>query len=204
MGRFRKNKFEKSLIRFETGTEFELNQVKIPFWVNVTYKVPISEDKNRKKLYGTTTVLIKKDISEKDEITKAFQKEDYKVINIEERTIPFSDLCPNCNRKGIPKIEIKSNKYDYHPRAVSPYFREPGTVKTEVNRPYEHWLCYDHETKPKKCRVAKWDKNHLIFTKNGKIYTKLRKYIFPKYVEWKQGELDAFDSFQKFINVFNF
>ncbi len=192
MGRPRKNKLEKSSIRFEAGTDFELNQVKIPFWVNVTYKIPISKDK---KFYGTTTDFIKKDISEKDEIIKAYQKEGCKEINIEEHTIPFSNLCPNCNRYGIPKVEPKNNKTDYHYRVKT------NLHQTETKRQDEWWLCYDHETKPKKCRVAKWDKNHLIFTKYGKIYTKLRRYIFPYYIAWKQGELDAFTSFQKFLNV---
>jgi len=193
MGRNRKNKFDECSIRFETGTEFERNHVKVPFFTNVTYKTPITKDK---QYYGTTTVLIKKDISEKDEIIKAFEKDgNNEVLNVEPFTIQFSDLCPVCNRKGVPKVEPKNNKFDYHYRSGT------NTHKTFVNRPDEYWLCYDHETKPKKCRVAKWDKNHFAFTKKGKIYTKLRKYFFPKYIEWKQGELDAFDSFQKFINT---
>ena len=193
MGRNRKNKVEESSIRFEWGTEFDLNHVKVPFWVNVTYKTPITKDK---KFYGTTTVLIKKDISEKDEIIKEFQKDGTnEVLNVEEFTIRFSDLCPECDRKGIPKVERKSNEFDYHTRA------ETGLHKKPTDRPDEYWLCYDHKTKPYKCRVAKWDKNRIVFTKYGKIYNKLRKYIFPHYISWKQGELDAFDSFNKFINT---
>ena len=187
MGRYRKNKFEEASIRFEAGTEFELNQVKTPFWVNVTYKEPISEDKNGKKLYGTTTVLIKKDISEKDEIFKAFQKDGKKVINIEEFTFRFADLCPNCNRKGVPKIERKSNKFDYHTRAIAPLTELPKH-KVTTNRPDEYWLTFDHETKPKKCRIAQWDKNHFLFKKKGKAYTELLKYTIPYYVAWQKNE----------------
>ena len=193
MGRNRKNKFEESSIGFEWETEFDLNHVKVPFLVNVTYKVPITEDK---KFYGTTTVLVKSDISEKNEIIEKFQKDsDKEVLNIEPFTIPFSDLCPECDRKGIPKVEPKNNKFDYHYKVGTRF------SKTEVNKPNEYWLCYDHKTKPYKCRVAKWDKNRIVFTKHGKIYNKLRKYIFHEYVRWKQGELDAFDSFNKFINT---
>jgi len=201
MGRNRKNKFEKTSLRFETErTDFELHHVKVPFFVNVTYKEPISPDK---KYYGTATEIVTKDISKKDEIIKDFQKDGSKeVLNVEEFTIRFSDDCPKCNRKGIPKVELKSNKFDYHARAISPLTELPKH-KNLVNRPDEYWLCYDHETKPKKCRVAKWDKNHFTFTKNGKIYTKLRKYILPYYLEWKQGELNAWDSFQKFLNIFH-
>jgi len=200
MGRNRKNKFEETSIGNETGTEFELNHVKMPFWVNVTYKDSLGKYDNGEIIYGDATILVKRDISEKDEIIKAFQKTDYKIKNIEEFTIRFSDLCPECDRKGIPKVEGKSNKFDYHAREIAPLTEEPKH-KIEVNRPDEYWLCYDHETKPKKCRVAKWDKNRFTFTKHNKIYNKLRKYILPKYIEWKQGELDDFDSFQKFINT---
>ena len=199
MGRNRKNKFEESYIVLKDDqTGFELNHVKVPFWVNVTYKEPITKDK---QYYGTTTVLIKKDISEKDEIIKELQKDgDREVLKVESFTIRFSDDCPECDRKGTPKVERKSNIIDYHARA-RPQFEELPKYRTLVDRPDEYWLCYDHETKPYKCRVAKWDKNHFAFTKKGKVYTKLRKYFFPKYIEWKQGELDTFDSFNKFVNT---
>jgi len=178
MGRNRKNKFEETSIRFEKGTEFELNQVKVPFFVNVTYKEPISKDK---KYYGTETVLLKKDISEQDEIIKEFQKDsNRKVLNVEEATIRFSDLCPDCDRKGIPKVERQSKEIDYHYRV------ETETHKTKTNRPDEYWLCYDHKTKPYKCRIAKWDKNHFLFTKNGRVYTELLKYMMPYYIEWQE------------------
>ncbi len=185
MGRHRKNKFEEATIAYEKGTEFEQNHVKIPFFVNVTYKVPILEEKNGKKHYGITTNLLKKDISEKDAIIKAFQKEGKKVINIEEFTIPFSDLCPNCNRKGVPKVERKSNKIDYHAR-VRDTFTEPPKHTVKTNRPDEYWLTFDHDTKPKKCRIAQWDKNHFLFKKKGKAYAELLKYTMPFYVEWQQ------------------
>ncbi len=181
MGRNRKNKFEETSIRFEKGTEFELNQVKVPFWVNVTYKDPIGKNNDGKIIYGTATEIVKKDISEKDEIIKAVQKEGRIVLNVEEFTIRFSDLCPNCNRKGIPKVERKSNKTDYHYRVKT------RSIKTEISRPDEYWLCYDHETKPKKCRIAQWDKNHFLFKKNGRVYTGLMKYMMPYYVEWQQN-----------------
>ena len=185
MGRNRKKKFEETSIRFEKGTEFELNQVKVPFWVNVTYKDPIGKYNDGKIIYGTATEIVKKDISEKDEIIKAVQKEGRIVLNVEEFTIRFSDLCPNCNRKGIPKVERKSNKFDYHAREINPFTEEPKH-KVPTNRPNEYWLCYDHETKPKKCRIAQWDKNHFLFKKNGRAYTELLKYMMPHYVEWQE------------------
>jgi len=185
MGRNRKNKFEETSIRFEAGTEFEVNHVKVPFWVNVTYKVKIGKYNDGKSIYGTTTVMIKRHISEKDEIIKEFQKKDYKEINVEECAIEFSNFCPNCQRKGVPKVERKSNKFDYHAREIDPLTEEPKH-KVPTNRRDEYWLCYDHKIKPKKCRVAKWDKNHFMFLKDSWPYRELLKYRMPYYVEWQE------------------
>lgn len=196
MGRPRKNKFEESSIRFEFGTGFQLNHVKVPDFVNVTFKEKIGKYNDGKPIYGETTVPLKRDISEKDKIIKEFEKDgNRKVLKVEEYTIRFSDDCPKCDRKGVPKVEAKSNKFDYH------YRTETHSIKTEVGGADEYWLCYDHKEKPYKCRVAKWNKDRFLFTKYGKVYNKLRKYIFPRYISWKQGELDDFDSFQKFINA---
>ena len=186
MGRNRKNEFEESSIAFKKGTEFERNLVKVPFFVNVTIKDKIGKYNDGKLIYGTTTIMLKRNISEKDEIIKQLQKNSAReVLKVEEFPIQFSSLCPNCNRHGIPKVERKSNKIDYHAR-VSPD-SDTGHHITPTNRPDEYWLCYDHETKPKKCRIAQWDKNHFLFKKNGRVYTGLLKYMMPYYVEWQQN-----------------
>jgi len=117
----------------------------------------------------------------KDEIIKALQKDGSKeVLNVEEFTIRFSDLCPTCNRKGIPKVEREPNKIDYHYRVKT------KTHKTPTNRPDEYWLTYDHKTYPKKCKITQWDKNHFLFKKKGKAYTELLKYMMPYYIEWQE------------------
>ena len=186
MGRNRKNEFEESSIAFKKGTKFERNLVKVPFFVNVTIKDKIGKYNDGKPIYGTTTIMLKRNISEKDEIIKQLQKNSAReVLKVEEFPIQFSSLCPNCNRHGIPKVERKSNKIDYHAR-VSPD-SDTGHHITPTNRPDEYWLCYDHETKPKKCRIAQWDKNHFLFKKNGRVYTGLMKYMMPYYVEWQQN-----------------
>ena len=182
MGRNRKNKFEESSIAFKKGTEFERSHVKVPFFVNVTIKDKIGKYNDGKPIYGTTTIMLKRDISEKDEIIKQLQKYGTReVLKVEEYPIQFSSLCPDCNRHGIPKVERKSNKTDYHYRV------ETRKRETVVNRPDEYWLCYDHKTTPKKCRIAQWDKNHFLFKKNGRAYTGLMKYMMPYYVEWQQN-----------------
>ena len=182
MGRKRKNKFVESSIAFKKESEFESSHVKVPFFVNVTIQDEIGKYNDGKPIYGTSTIMLKRDISEKDEIIKQLQKDGkYEVLKVEEFPIRFSSLCPDCHRHGIPKVERKSNEFDYHYRV------ETLSRKNPTNRPDEYWLCYDHETKPKKCRVAKWDKNHFMFLKNGRPYPELIKYMMPYYVEWQQN-----------------
>jgi len=154
---------------------------KFPFFVNVTIKEKIGKYNDGKPIYGETTVPLKRDISEKDKIIKEFEKDgNRKVLKVEEYPIQFSSLCPDCNRHGIPKVETRK-PIDYHYRSRT---RE---IQKDTGRPIEHWLCYDHKTKPKKCRIAQWDKNHFLFKKNGRAYTELTKYLMPYYVEWQQN-----------------
>jgi len=186
MGRNRKNKSEE----FFTSNNFEikhnLSQVKIPFWVNVTYKVKVSEDNDGKPIYGTTDQIVRYLHYTKDEITKKFQEKGFEVINFEQVTVPFPDLCPQCRKIGIPKIEKYSNKYDYHPRRGSPMFRKSGTEKTEVNRPDQYYLTYDHKIngKLKKCKIAKFDINHMLFINAPNKINEIHKHFFPYCVEW--------------------
>jgi len=193
MGRNRKNKFEESSIAFKNGTEFERNQVKVPFFVNVTIKDKIGKYNDGKPIYGTTTIMLKRDISEKDEIIKQLQKDgNREVLNVEEFPIQFSSLCPDCNRHGIPKIERQSKKIDYHYRVKT---RKRETI---VNRPDEYWLCYDHKTKPKKnvelpkgIRFSK-QQDH-AFRKRFNTTLKLNLDVNPNIIEKLMGHTKGLD-----------
>jgi len=186
MGRNRKNKSEEFFISNNFEIKHNLSQVKIPFWVNVTYKVKVSEDNDGKPIYGTTDQIVRYLHYTKDEITKKFQEKGFEVINFEQVTVPFPDLCPQCRKIGIPKIEKYSNKYDYHPRRGSPMFRKSGTEKTEVNRPDQYYLTYDHKIngKLKKCKIAKFDINHMLFINAPNKINEIHKHFFPYCVEW--------------------
>ena len=91
--------------------------------------------------------------------------------------------------KQDQKIEKRSNKYDYHVRSGSPYFREPGTEKTPVNRPDEYFLTYDHKIngKLKKCKIAPFDKNHMLFKLTPNKINELHKHFFPYCAEWMKN-----------------
>jgi len=190
MARPRKDKFEETSIGFEKGTEHELVYVSTQFFVKVTYKEKIGEYNDGKPIYGTTDVILKKSISDEKEIKKEFREKGKKVIKIEENTIPFPNICEKCHKKGIPRIERKSNKWDYHARMISPITEEPKH-KIETKRRDEYWLIYDHRTESKKCRIAQFDKNHFLFKSSKNKINELHKHFFPFYLEWLKKELIA-------------
>jgi len=183
MARPRKDKYEETTIAFEKGTEHELVYVSTPFFVKVTYKVKVSEDNNGKTIYGITDVILKRSFSDKKLIKQEFKEKGRKVIKIEEHTIPMPNICEKCHEKGIPRIERKSNKFYYH------YTPKSHSHKNKSKRPDEYWLIYDH--KPKKCRIAQFDKNHFLFKLPKNRTSNLQKHFFPYYLEWLKKELIA-------------
>jgi len=177
----RKDKFEEVSYANRKGTEHELVQVSVPFWLNATIM--------DKYGCGTTTQLVRYQHYSKDEIRKYLQeKYEFKVIKFEKATIQFPNICAKCHEKGIPRIEKKSNKFDYHAREISPLTEEPKH-KVPTNRPDEYWLVYDH--KPKKCRIAMFDKNHFLFKTPKNKTIELHKHFFPFYLEMFAKELVA-------------
>lgn len=171
----RKDKFEETSYEFRKGTEHELVYVSNPSFSKVTYKVKVSEDLNGKALYGTSDQIIRTLHYTDDEVKKLFQEKNAEVIKIEKATIRLPNICEKCHEKGIPRIEKKSNKTDYH------YRSKTDTSKTDTNRPDEYWLIYDHKTK--KCRIAQYDKNHFLFKNSKNRITELHKHFFPYYLE---------------------
>ena len=189
MARPRKDRFEETSIGFKKETEHEIVYVSVPFFVKVTYKVKVSEDKDGIILCGTTETILKKSISDEKEIKKEFREKGKKVVKIEENTIPFPNICEKCHKKGIPRIERKSNKFDYHSRTPDT-LTEPPKHKIETKRRDEYWLIYDHG-KSKKCRIAQFDKNHFLFKLSKNKINELHKHFFPYYLEWLKKELVA-------------
>ena len=184
MGRRRKNKSEEFFIANNYEVKHNLSHVKIPFFLKVIYKVKISEDNNGKPIYGTTDQIVRYLHYTKDEITKKFQEKGKEVIKIEAHTIPMPNICEKCHRKGIPRIERKLNDFYYH------YTPKNDSSKNKSNRPEEHWLIYDHG-KGKKCRIAQFDKNHLLFKLPKRRKSNLSKHFFPFYLESLKKELVA-------------
>jgi len=174
MGRHRKDNFNE--IRIEsTKEEIEVVDVSVPSFVKVTYKVKLSESNS-----GTTDQEVRSLHQTNDEITKIFQEKGMEVIKIEKATRQLPNICEKCHEKGTPRIDLKSNKYDYRARAIAPLTEEPKH-KVPTNRPDEYWLVYDHKTKPN-CRIAQFDKNHFLFIRPKNRIDNLRNHFYPIYL----------------------
>jgi len=137
----------------------------------------VSADLEGNPLYGETTTYVSKPISEKKLIRKEIQKMGYKVTKIEPQIVQFTDLCPQCERRGIPKIE-KKDTTDNRTRTWKNKARRDRT-----KRPDEYWLTYDHKTYPKKCRIVQAvNKPFPAFKKNLRKDIDIRKYYFPQVI----------------------
>jgi len=171
MARPRKDEFKE--IRIEsTQEELEVIDVSAPSFVKVTYREKISKHNDGKPIYGTTDHIFRSLYQTNDEITKLLQEKGMEVIKIEKATIPFSNICEKCHKKGIPRIEAQPNDFHYH------YNITMQSKKNKSNRPDEYWLIYDHG-KGKKCRIAQYDKNHHLFKPTKNRINELHKHFYP-------------------------
>jgi len=180
MARPRKDKFKEIRIESIERTELEVVDVSTPSFVKVTYKEKIGKYNDGKPIYGTTDQIIRSLHQTNDEITKILQEKGMEVIKIEKATIPLPNICEKCHEKGTPRIDKKSNEWDYHAREISPIDGEPKH-KVQTNRPDEYWLVYVHKTKPN-CRIAQFDKNHFLFIRPKNRKDNLRNHFYPIYL----------------------
>jgi len=187
-----KDKFEEFSIDFTEESKFKVTHVSIPYWVKITYKTPISEAKNGRKIYGTTDIILRP--TNEKELKKEFKEKNMTIIKTEKATVQFQNFCKKCERKGIPRLEKKSN-IDYH------YRTETKSTKTDTNRPDEYWLIYYHKTPPTKCRIIKFDINGYAF-KSKKNLQELYKHIFPISLGYeKKQKLTHYCTSQKLSNA---
>ena len=145
---------------------YEITKVKIPYFFKVTIRVTAgiyTSGKNKgKTIYATTDY---------QPCKKPFPKEwdiaEYKPIEIQ-----FLNKCPKCSKEGRPRIYEKNND-DYT------HYNKPNRREEEYRLIYNH---KQEDGKVKQCIIAKFDKEHGIFTKTGKISKRVEDYIFPNYL----------------------
>jgi len=190
LGRKTKNTFEDtSLYTEKDAIPFTLYSVKIPFVYSITVKI---KDPN---LHPATTTWEYHILPENVENTVKEIEKQYLVLKVEQSTRPMIDMCPQCNRKGIPKIEKKDNK-DYRTRVWKNKESGKNTLK---EKPVEYWLTYDHKSKPKKCRIVQYENTpHPAYKKSKRKNIDISRYFFPMVMEDLQsGSLKFRDNDKK-------
>lgn len=147
MGRKIKNPWVQVQIENSDKT-FKWYTVKVPFPVNIEIR---PKGPKCTKIAGTFVKTVNWFFSEKEKLVTQLEKLAYEVKSVKPLSMRFTELCPQCNRRGIPKIERK-NTADYHIRSG----RYDNTRRELKKRPEEWWLTFDHKTRPKKCRIQQY------------------------------------------------
>jgi len=145
--------------------EHNISKVKIPYFFKVSVLDKIGEYTSGKKS-GKPILATEERISK-----EPFPKE-WDIVKIEPVEIKFLNKCPKCGKEGRPRVDKKNNN-DYT------HYNRPS------NREEEYRLIYNHKGEDKKvrpCIIAKFDGEHGVFTKTGKISKRVTDYIFPNYL----------------------
>jgi hypothetical protein len=183
MGRKTSNQFVEGTIAAKKGTEHLVFDVKLPNSVKVTYKEKISAHLDGTPIFGEAEMYLPRPFSEKTKIRKELIKNGIKVVKITPQIVRLSDLCPNCHRRGKPRIEQKDTT-DKRKRSWKNKDEKPIT-----KRPNEQWLIYVHKTKPYKCRIQQAvNTPYTGFKKNLRKDIDMRKYYYPYVTEFLKNQ----------------
>jgi len=178
LGRKPSNIFQETSIAFKKGTEFRLFDVKLLLSSKVTF-----ETTDPKFTKGQSTQVIHIPPTKKTRITKLFEDKGYRVIKIEPLTIQVPEICPTCQKKGVPKIE-KKNAIDKRNRNWK--FKEEVPQK---QRPYEYWLVFVHSSRSK-CRISRFiPLPYPSWRTQTDTKFPYRKFMFPYNLGWLKSQL---------------
>lgn len=174
LGRKRKNDFEVFYLDMDPSLKILTYNLKVPF----TYSLTVETNDPKIAKASTVWEYYVNPISDLEQLIREIESKKYKVINSEESTRKITDLCPQCHRHGIPKIEKKDNA-DRRVRN-SKY----GKESTVSKRPVEYWLSYDHKLKPKKCWISQFTSTPApAYKYNARKNMEIEKYFFPQVIE---------------------
>jgi len=146
--------------------EHNISKVKVPYFFKVTIRENINADKKGKPIWGDYDIISK----------EPFPKE-LNIVNSKPVEITFLNKCPKCDKEGRPRVDKKNVEHYDHPRYAS-------TMGEQYRLIYNH---KDEDGKIKQCIIAKFDEEHGIFTKTGKISKRVTDYIFPNYLIKKRN-----------------
>ncbi len=170
MGRKPKNEFIEARLAFREESNFKKYDVKMPFLYALTLQI---NDPNYVKANTVYEYFIKS-APDLDGLIKEIENQQtlkLKVIKVEPAVRQFTDLCPRCHKRGVPKIEKKDTRDN---RERSWRNKEKSEIKKE--RAPEYWLTYTH-SKSKKCRISQYINTPDPAFKHNKI--NIEKYFFP-------------------------
>jgi len=187
MGRKPINKFIEAGLAFREDSKFKKYDEKIPFVYAITVE---TNDPNNAKMQTTWEYFLKDD-SKLNELIKEIESQPFKVkvIKVEPAVRPFTDLCPRCHKRGVPKIE-KKNTSDNRERS----WRNKEKTSSQKKREPEFWLTYTH-SRTKKCRIRQYVNTPYPAFKQNKI--DIEKYFFPHIIgNLKKGSFWYFDQSQ--------
>jgi len=174
VGKKPKNKFEETSMAFRQDSRFRLFTIELPSWVSITYRPMI----NGQLSIAVGTEDVPLPFSKKDEILEKMKALGHEIIEIKPSIMKVIDKCPKCERSGSPKIEKKdaSDRRTRRPKHLG----EIEKNKIYSKRPDEHWLIYEHNTKPKKCRIYQLESLESSKIKPSKRNNILmEKFVFP-------------------------
>ena len=178
MGRKPKNLYSVHNIANIQDSQFKLFEVKLPFAVEVTYEVVLNSDQ-KNPITGRTSEIIYKPISDVNDIFLILKKLGYKLRDIEPWTVKLTDICPDCQKNGVPRVEVK-NTIDKRHRTWK--YEEPHELPTRDN---EYWLVYYHKSSRSKCRIQQCIATpHPAFKNNLRKQIDIEKYFFPRCLGW--------------------
>jgi len=179
MGRNPSNNYQQYSIEFKEGTEYRSFDVKLPCLSKVTFE---TTDPNIVKIQGAEEILTIPP-SEVEKITKLFEDKGLHVLNIEPLTMQVPELCPSCEKRGVPKIEIK-NVQDQ--RVRNRKYRDETPRKI---RPEEYWLVFVHDSSSK-CRISQFMPLPYPSWKRQKTSNfPYMKFMLPYNYEWIKHQL---------------
>jgi len=141
--------------------EHSVSKVKIPYFFTVSVWEKIGEYNDGKPIMAT------RDFISKKPFPKEWDIKEYKPVEL-----TFWNKCHKCKKEGKPRVDKKNVEHYDYPKYTS-------NAKEQYRLIYNH---KDEDGKRSQCVIAKFDEEHGIFTKTGKISNEVNDYIFPNYL----------------------
>ena len=180
MGRKPSNSYQEQTIEFKKGTEYRSFDVKLPCLSKVTFE---TTDPNIVKIQGAEEILTIPPF-EVEKITKLFEDKGLHVLNIEPYTMQVPELCPSCEKRGVPKIE-KKNSNDNRFRIDRNFDAKEGKKRAP-----EYWLVFVHDSRSK-CRISQFMPLPYPSWKRQKTSNfPYMKFMLPYNYEWIKHQLE--------------